>query len=184
MTAQSLLTVADWDLMPDDGNRYEIIEGDLYVSCAPSLFHQLVVTGFLKHIANHLDRYPIGIVAPGPGVIFDEFNGVIPDVIFLSNERRAQVAIGQRLTGAPDLVIEVLSPGRDNERRDRVVKRRLYARFGVKEYWIASLQNRTIEIYRLKDGMLEHTVTLDETQQISTELLPGFRCSVQSIFQV
>ena len=183
MTAQSLLTVADWDLMPDDGNRYEIIEGAPYVSCAPSLFHQIVVTNFLVFFRLYLSQSPIGIVAPGPGVIFDEFNGVIPDVIFLSNERRAQVDTGQRLTGPPDLVIEVLSPGRDNERRDREVKRRLYAKFGVKEYWIASLENRTIEIYRLRDGTLEHTVTLDETQEISTELLPGFRCSVESIFR-
>src|SRR5262245_6836527 len=119
MTAQSLLTVADWEFMPEDGNRYEIIEGDLFVSCAPSLFHQIVVTNFLVAFRLFLDQNPIGIVAPGPGVVLDEFNGVIPDVVFISNEKRGEVASGQRLTGAPDLVIEVLSPGRDNERRDR-----------------------------------------------------------------
>jgi Uma2 family endonuclease len=184
MTAQSLLTVADLDLMPEDGNRYEIIEGDLFMSRAPSVQHQLVVHCFDKNIGNYLDQNPIGIVIPGPGVIFDEFNGVIPDLVFISNERRAQVAGGQKITGAPDIVIEILSPGLDNERRDREVKRRLYAKFGVKEYWIAELENRRIEVYRLKDGVLELNHTLRENEEITTDLLPGFRCSFQAIFRV
>jgi len=184
MTAQSVLTIADWDLMPEDGNRYEIIEGDLVMSRAPSLLHQLVVHSFDKHIGVYLDDNPIGKVVPGPGVIFDEFNGVIPDLIFIRNERLTEIASGQRVQGAPDLVIEILSPGPDNERRDREVKRRLYGKFGVKEYWIADLENHRIEIYRLKDGILEPTRTLGETDEITTDILPGFRCSVQAIFKV
>src|SRR5262249_34779953 len=183
MTAQSLLTVADLDLMPEDGNHYEIIEGDIFMSRAPSLLHQLAVHSFDKHIGNYLDQNPIGIVVPGPGVIFDEFNGVIPDLVFISNDRRAQVASGLKISGAPDLVIEVLSPGADNERRDREVKRRLYAKFGVQEYWIADLENRLIEIYLLKNGVLERARTLGENDEITTDLLPGFRCSVQAIFR-
>src|SRR5215470_655058 len=182
MTTQSLLTVADLDLMPEDGNRYEIIEGDLFMSRAPSVLHQLAVHEFDKNIGVYLDQNPIGIVIPGPGVIFDEYNGVIPDLVYISNERRA-VASGQKITGAPDLVIEILSPGLDNERRDREVNRRLYAKFGVKEYWIADLENRRIEIYRLRDGILESTATLVEKDEITTDLLPGFRCAVQSIFK-
>jgi Uma2 family endonuclease len=184
MTAQSLLTVADLDLMPEDGNRYEIIEGDLFMSRAPSLVHQLVVSSFVRFLGNYLDQNPIGIVAPGPGVIFDEYNGVIPDLIFISNERRGKVASGPKVTGAPDLVIEILSPGPDNERRDREVKRRLYAKFGVREYWIADLENRRIEMYRLRDDVLELITTLGEKDEITTDLLPGFRCSVQVIFRV
>jgi Uma2 family endonuclease len=184
MTAQSLLTVADLDLMPEDGNRYEIIEGDLSMSRAPSLLHQLVVHNFDKLIGVYLDENPVGIVAPGPGVIFDEFNGVIPDLIFVSNARRAQVAGGDKVIGAPDLVIEVLSPGPENERRDREVKRRLYAKFGVQEYWIADLANRRIEVYSLKDGVLELTKTYLGDEEITSRLLPGFRCSVETLFRV
>jgi Uma2 family endonuclease len=183
MTAQSLLTVADLDLMPEDGNRYEIIEGDIFMSRAPRLKHQLVVHHLDRQIGNYLADNPIGIVAPAPGVIFDEYNGVIPDLVFISNERRAQVAGGEKITGAPDIVIEVLSPGPDNERRDREVKRRLYAKFGVREYWIADLENRRVEIYRLKDDVLEAIRTLGENDEITTDLLPGLRCSVQSIFR-
>jgi Uma2 family endonuclease len=180
---QNLLTVADLDLMPEDGNRYEIIGGDVFMSRAPALAHQPVVSRFDRHIGDYLDQNPVGIVVPGPQVIFDEFNGVIPDVIFISNERRAQVASGEKVTGAPDLVIEILSPGPENERRDREVKRRLYAKFGVKEYWIADMTNRCIEIYRLKDGVLEPFVTLRGSEEITTDILPGFRSSVQSIFK-
>ena len=183
MTAQALFTVADLDLMPEDGNRYEIIEGDIFMSRAPTLLHQLVVHGFDKNIGVYLDHNPIGIVVPGPGVIFDEFNGVIPDVVFISNDRRAKVASGLKITGAPDLVIEILSPGPDNEHRDRELKRRLYAKFGVQEYWIADLENRHIEIYRLRDGVLELAETLGDNDEITTDLLPGFRCPVQSIFR-
>jgi len=183
MTAQSLLTVADLDLMPEDGNRYEIIEGDIFMSRAPSFQHQLVVQHLGRQIGNYLDDNPIGVVAPAPGVIFDEYNGVIPDLVFISKERRAQVAGGEKITGAPDIVIEVLSPGPDNQRRDREVKRRLYAKFGVKEYWIADLENRRVEIYRLKDDVLEADRTLGQNDEITTGLLPGFRCSVQSIFR-
>ena len=183
MTAQSLLTVADLDLMPEDGNRYEIIEGDIFMSRAPSFQHQLVIQHFGRQIGNYLDDNPIGVVAPAPGVIFDEYNGVIPDLVFISNERRAQVAGGEKITGAPDIVLEVLSPGPDNERRDREVKRRLYAKFGVREYWIADLENRRVDIYRLQDEVLDRVRTLGENDEITTELLPGFRCSVRSIFK-
>src|SRR5215831_13090913 len=183
MTAQSLLTVADLDLMPEDGNRYELIEGDILMSRAPSLLHQIVVHNFDTYIGVYLHQNAIGTAVPGPGVIFDEYNGVIPDLVFISNERRAQVAGGEKVTGAPDIVIEVLSQGPDNERRDREVKRRLYAKFGVREYWIADLENRRVEIYRLKDDILDAICTLGENDEISTDLLPGFRCPVQSIFK-
>ena len=78
---QPLLTVADLDLMPEDGNRYEIIEGELFVSRAPGLTHQLIVVNIVWEVKVYLNLNPIGIVAPGPGLIFDDFNGVIPDLL-------------------------------------------------------------------------------------------------------
>jgi len=183
MAGRSGFTVADLELMPDDLNRYEVIEGDLFISDSSDLPHQLVVHHFDRPIGNYLDHNLVGIAAPGPGVVFDEYNCVIPDLVFISNERRAQVAGGEKVTGAPDIVIEVLSQGPDNERRDREVKRRLYAKFGVREYWIADLENRRVEIYRLKDNVLDRVRTLGENDEITTDLLPGFRCSVQSIFK-
>jgi Uma2 family endonuclease len=85
---EPILTIADLDSMPEDGNRYELIEGELFVSCAPSLTHQGVVVGLLFGFTQYLRKNPIGKVWPGPGVIFSDFSGVIPDVIYISNERQ------------------------------------------------------------------------------------------------
>src|SRR5579862_6309741 len=101
-----ILTIADMDAMPEDGNHYEIIEGELFVSCAPSLTHQLILSNIIAIVRAYLDRNPIGIVVPGPGVILTDISGVIPDVVFLSNERRAEIARSERIMGAPELVVE------------------------------------------------------------------------------
>ena len=179
---EPIVTVADLDLMPEDGNRYEVIEGELFVSRAPGLTHQIVVRNLITSIQSLLDLTPIGIVVPGPGVIFSEISGVIPDVIFISNERRVEIASGEKVTGAPDLVIEIVSPGAENERRDRVVKRQLYARYGVKEYWVVDAQSRSVEIY-LNDGQaLRLAATLREADEITSAVLPGYRCKVERIF--
>ncbi|HLG16652.1 MAG TPA: Uma2 family endonuclease [Blastocatellia bacterium] len=179
---QPVLTVADLDLMPEDGNRYEIIDGELYMSRAPSFIHQVTVGNIIVLIRAFLDRHPIGLVAPGPGVIFSDLTGVVPDVVFVSNERLRQIASGDKITGAPDLVIEILSPGLENERRDRVVKRQLYGRYGVLEYWLVDLINRRVEMYSLRDGTLDLAAIFGESDELVSVVLPGFRCPVQSIF--
>src|ERR1051325_381970 len=99
---------------------------------------------------SYLQRNPIGEILTTPGVIFSDFNGVIPDLAFISYERRDEIALGDRITGAPDLVIEIVSPGAENERRDRIAKRQLYGKYGVKEYWVVDPYQRTIEVYRFK----------------------------------
>lgn len=181
---EPIVTVADLDLLPDDGNRYEVIEGELFVSRAPSLTHQLVSGNVYSSIRGHLDQEPIGIVVAGPGVIFSDISGVIPDVIFISKERRDEIASGEKVIGAPDLVIEIVSPGAGNERRDRVVKRQLYATYGVREYWIVDFESRSIEIY-VNDGQtLVLAATLSERDEITSSVLPGYRCKVERIFSI
>lgn len=181
---ESLLTVDDLDLFPDDGNHYELIEGELFVSCAPRLFHQIVVTNIIAVVRPFLDQQPIGIIVVGPGVIFSQFSGVIPDVVFISNEQRGEIASGDKIIGAPALVIEILSPGADNERRDRIAKRHLYAKFGVKEYWIVDLENRAIEVYVLVNGMLDLSAVFTDQDEITSSVLPGFSCRVQDILAI
>jgi Uma2 family endonuclease len=121
-----VLTMADIDVMPEDGNRYELIEGEVFVSRAPSLIHQRIVRNVVMSFGRYLDINPIGEVIPEAGVIFSDFSGVIPDVVYISNEQSKEIASGDRIKGAPDLIIEILSPGPENERRDRQVKRQLY----------------------------------------------------------
>jgi len=127
---------------------------------------------------------PIGVVVPGAGVVFDEFNGVIPDIVFFRNERRTEIASGDRLSGAPDLAIEIISPGVENERRDRVLKRRLYGRFGVKEYWLVDLESPTVEVYQLRGVGLELAASFSGDDEMTSSVLPGFRLRLTDLFRI
>lgn len=181
---QPVLTIADLDCTPDDGNKYELIEGEIYMSRAPSLTHQITLQNFLMVLGSFLTSNPIGIVVPGPGVIFDDFNGVIPDIVFFTNERRAEIASGDRLNGAPDLCVELISPGAENERRDRVLKRRLYGRFGVKEYWLVDLVNRSVEVCQLGEEGLEIAAIFAGEDEMTSSVLPGFRVKLADLFRL
>ena len=181
---EPLLTVADLDACPDDNNRYELIEGELFVSRAPGIPHQRVVLNLEVGISEYLRQNPIGILVPGAGAIFSDYDAVIPELAFVLNERWDQVVTGEKFTGALDLVIEVVSPGAENRRRDLFVKRQLYAKYGVSEYWIVDPENRLVEIYRTQKDPLEVIATLRDKDEISTPLLPGFELSLSSIFKV
>lgn len=179
---EPLLTIADLDAMPDDGNRYELFGGELYVSRAPSLSHQRILGNIYAILRAYLSQNPIGEVLLTPGVIFDIYDGAIPDAVFVSNARKREVISGERFTGAPELMIEVVSPGAGNERRDRVVKRQVYGRHGVKEYWIADPQNRSVEVYRLKKRALSLVHTIMDEDELTSSVLPSFKCLARDVF--
>jgi Uma2 family endonuclease len=182
-TKIQLLTIADWEAMPHgDGNIYEIIEGELFVSCSPGLTHQVVLTNLSGLIWSFLKTNPIGTVAHGPGVILSNYSGVIPDLIFFSHDVRDTLVKNDRVHGPPSLVVEILSPGSSNIRRDRVAKLQLYAKHGVPEYWIIDLKNKAIERYINQGSSLILEETLGEEQTLTTPTLPGFSCRVSDIF--
>ena len=181
---EPLLTVADLDACPEDNNRYELIEGELFVSRAPGIPHQRVVLNLEIILSNYLSEHPIGILVPGAGAIFSDYDVVIPDLAFVRNERWDQVATGEKFTGALDLVIEVTSPGAENRRRDLLVKRQLYGKYGVAEYWVVDSENRQIEVYRLQDQRLESAGTFKNSDELDTPLLPGFKLAVTAIFNL
>ena len=177
------LTIADLEATPDDGNRYELIEGELYVSTSPSFLHQQILFKLIKVFADYLSSNPIGKVTTGVGVIFDDFNGVIPDFVYFSHERRKDILKGERFCGAPEIVVEILSPGASNERRDRQVKRNLYSSRGVHEYWIVNQESRTVEVHRKrKEGGLEFIASLQDSDDLTSPLLAGFRMRVAKLF--
>jgi Uma2 family endonuclease len=181
---EPLLTIADLDATPDDGNRYELIEGELFVSRAPSITHQRIIQNLQVVIVPYLARNPIGLLVAGAGIIFNNINGVIPDLVFVREERRLQIASGEKFTGAPDLVIEVMSPGKENRQRDLVIKRQLYGRLGVEEYWIVDPENRAVEVYRLREQSLEKIATLMDQDEITSPLVPGLQIKVQEVFEL
>jgi Uma2 family endonuclease len=180
---EPLLTVADLDACPDDSNRYELIEGELFVSRAPGIPHQLILNNLQMALGSYLKENPIGLVVPGAGAVFSDYDAVIPDLVFVRNERWSEVVTEIRFTGAPDLVIEILSPGKENRDRDLLVKRQLYAKYGVAEYWIVDAENRLVQVYRLLKQHLEQVATWRHGEEITTSLLPGFQLSVSTIFQ-
>ncbi len=180
MTVAFRFTTADLERLPDiEGVRYEIIDGDLYVSRAPGESHQYVCSVLVSALHGWSTVSHAGLTVPGPGLVFSEDNDVIPDLVWISNERRAQARDDKgHYAFAPELVIEVLSPGTMNERRDRELKLQLYARQNVQDYWIVDWQQHAVEIYRQADTDLRLVVVLTDADTITSPLLPGFRCPV------
>src|SRR5215218_995063 len=169
------LTIDDWEAMPHgDGNRYEIIEGELFVSCSPGLTHERVLLKLILLIGNFLERSPIGEAVANMGVILSNVSGVIPDLLVFLNEQRDTIITNDRLTGPPALVIEILSPGSANIRRDRVTKLQLYAKHGIPEYWIVDPGNMTLEKYVNRNYSLVPLETLEGEDTLATTTLPGF----------
>lgn len=178
------LTIADWDAMPyREGYRHEIIEGELFVSCSPGLTHQRVFGNLFFQITSYLRGNPIGEIVGTPGLILSDVSGVIPDLVFFTNEQSDSIITGERLTGPPALVIEIVSSGSANIKRDRVAKLRLYAKHGVPEYWIVDPQNATIERYVDDGSSLSLAETLREEDSLVTAALPGFSCQIRDIFR-
>ena len=176
-------TSSDLAFMPDDGKRYEIIEGELFVSRQPGYEHQYTCTRFCHCLVEWNDHNGLGVVLQAPGVIFAEDDDVAPDVIWITRERLLKsVDEAGHLHAAPELVIEVLSPGKTNEYRDRQAKLKLYSRRGVEEYWIVSWSQRLVEVYRRENAALKLVATLHDTDTLESPLLPGFSCLISKLF--
>lgn len=177
-------TTSDLDLLPyKEGERYEIIDGELYVSKQPHWRHQYICSQLATELNAWSKKTGLGQANFAPGVIFSEDSDVAPDLIWISNERlNATLDKAGHLHTAPELIIEVLSPGSANQRRDREIKLGLYSRSGVQEYWIVDWQARQIEVYRRKDVELEKLATLAEMDTLESELLPGFACRLVDLF--
>ena len=183
MATELRWTSADLEVMPDDGKRYEIIDGELYVSKQPNYHHQYTCSQINRQLGNWSVETGNGRVIPAPGLIFAEDDDVAPDVVWLSTERLA-IALREdgKFHNAPELIIEVLSPGFSNEKRDRDAKLKLYSRRGVDEYWIVDWLMRRVEVYRRSNAALHLIETLRESDTLQTPLLPEFSCVVGSLF--
>lgn len=180
-------TTQDLEMLPaNEWERYEIINGELYVSKAPHSNHQ-IVSGQIYVLLKTWSRQAVsGKAIFTPGVIFSNDDNVIPDVMWISDTRLAiPLDEGGHFQIAPDLVIEVLSPGNENENRDREVKRELYSRQNVLEYWVIDWQNKQVEVYRPDPAIqaLELVATLGEGDSLQSPLLHGFNCQIIDIFE-
>lgn len=176
-------TTADLELLPDNGNRYEIIDGELFVTRSPHWKHQRTCGRIFSALDAWSQSTDLGQAAINPGIIFTDADNVIPDVVWASNERLAVLLDDAgHLTAAPELIVEVLSPGVENERRDRQAKLKLYSSRGVQEYWIVDWQKQQIEVYRRERVTLGLIATLFKNNELNCPLLPGFTCLVAQVF--
>jgi Uma2 family endonuclease len=184
-------TIDDLANFPDDGSRYEVIDGELYVSTAPHFEHQLIQSNVSIPLTIWSEANDDGVALCGAGVIFSRHDGVIPDILWFSGER-LPTAILSPLTGekdgkfhlAPDLAVEIVSPGKVNEERDRETKLILYSRRGVREYWIVDRFARAILVYRRESAELELVATLTDGDVLTSPFMSGFSLAVERIFRL
>ena len=182
-------TVDDLEFMPEDTNRYELIGGKLFVSRAPHLDHQRTITNLLFQFSLYLDKNPIGEIFTTPGVIFSPKDAVIPDVVFATNETIKKNVAGEeakfegKFIAAPELMIEILSYGKQDVKRDRIFKRQLYGDYGVQEYWAVDGLFNTIEVYRLEENGQNLVKRFEIHETIETPLLLDFSLKLTDIFK-
>lgn len=177
-------TTADLEVLAaDEWKRYEIVNGELFVSRAPHIRHQDAAGRIYARLLIWSEETRLGSPVLTPGIIFTDTDNVIPDVVWGSHER-LDVLIDDEghLRGAPELIVEVLSQGSIHERRDREAKLKLYSLQGVQEYWIVNWRLQQVEVYRRTDAQLQQVVTLLSSDAIQSPLLPGFSCLIERFF--
>ena len=172
-------TYEDYKQTPDD-TRYELLDGELILVPAPRVTHQMTSGSIFARLYFFVTENDLGKVFSAPtDVVLSDFNVLQPDILFISNER-LHVMTEANIRGAPDLVIEVLSPS--TAQRDRTIKRELYAQHGVPEYWQADNDAKHVQVLTLVDGEYEVAGIYGEGQTVVSPLLPDLRLAVDDLF--
>jgi Uma2 family endonuclease len=176
---QGPFTYADYLLTPDDV-RYELINGELIMAPAPTTPHQRVSRNFGAVLWPFVRDNNLGEIFYAPtDVYLSDTNLVQPDILFIS-AARAHIITETNIQGAPDLVIEIASPSTQDD--DRIVKRELYERFGVLEYWMAYPLTQTVDALRLENGRFVDAGHYGCSETLTTPLLPGLRIDLSKVF--
>lgn len=184
-TQDTRLTYDDFLLLPDDGLRHEIIDGEHYVTPSPNLRHQDLVLRLAMSIGNHVeDRPDRGRVFIAPfDVVFSFHDIVEPDVIFVAPDQ-IEILTAKNIQGTPAMVVEIPSPS--TRKRDRQIKRALYDRMGVREYWLVDPEQNGVTIYRrAADGSfpLVSKLSAEQHDTLETPLLAGWSLALARLFR-
>ncbi len=180
LKAKTRLTYDDYLKIPDE-KRYELIEGELYMVPAPDFNHQIVSRNIEFLLWDFVKKNGLGIVVHAPvDVVLTSEDVLQPDILFISNERR-HIITKKNVNGAPDLIIEILSPA--TQERDKIVKRSLYARHGVREYWIVDPAGKKVEVMipGSKGFNLHGIFFLEDI--LSSPLIAGFSLPLKEVFE-
>jgi Uma2 family endonuclease len=176
------LTYDDFVQFPDDGKRHELIDGEHFVTPSPNTKHQQVSGRLFLQIGNWLEASPVGQVFYAPyDIVISRFDIVEPDLVYFSNERAATAITVLHATSAPDLVVEIGSPG--TRKRVETIKRRLYERSGVIEYWVVDPELDLIRVYRRGEEGFERPIELsrEASDVLTTSLLPGLQIPLAKV---
>jgi Uma2 family endonuclease len=177
--ARVRFTYNDYLLLPED-KRYEILDGDLYVVAAPNTRHQRVSRKLEVALIQYTEDKGLGEILHAPyDVIFSEENVVQPDILFVRKER-AGIIGEMNLQGAPDLVIEILSAG--TRSKDLDLKRKIYAGFGVQEYWIVDPELATVEVLVWSELEYIRAGVCGKSDRLSSPLLPDLKVPLSEVF--
>ncbi|MGC1308610.1 MAG: Uma2 family endonuclease [Phormidesmis sp.] len=189
MVSQSATTSIRWttqdiELLPqNEWTTYEIIDGELFVSRLPHRRHQQIALEICSALNTWSKQSGLGEVIIAPGIILSDADNVIPDAVWVTKTRMTLIEDeAGHLNGIPELVIEVLSSGRENIRRDREAKLKLYSAQGAQEYWIADRFLKQLEVYRRENAKLVLVATLTTSDSVSSPLLPEFSGRVSQFF--
>lgn len=178
MVAARKLTYADYEKIPDDGFRHEIVGGEEFMTPAPNPAHQAAVSNLVRLLGNAADARKLGRAFVAPTDVVLSANDVVqPDVFFIA-QSRVSIIGPKNIQGPPDLVIEISSPSTGSLDRGRKLK--LYRRSGVREYWIVDLTSRTVEIHEFGDP--RRTRVYQEGQSFESLILPGVRVNLSQVF--
>ncbi len=182
LAEERLITYADYrELDTDDCLWYELLHGELVKKSAPSPRHQSASMNLSSLMHTFAKQQRLGAVYCAPIDVFvDEYNAPQPDILFIANANK-HIVTHDGIMGAPDLVVEILSPS--SIRYDRGMKQRLYQRLGVQEYWILDPKNSSIEVYRLIEGMYDLVSFAVERGTVDSIALSGFVVEVGDIFE-
>ena len=172
--------------LPDDQLRHELIDGEHVVTPSPNTLHQTISLNLVRVLLPYLDRHRLGEVRYAPfDVKLSLFTVLVPDLVYFTSERFARVVNDRCATAAPDLVVEILSPG--TRRRDKGRKRAVYDREGVREYWIVDPESRSITALRrprADAGLTDvTTLTLEAGGVLESRLFPGLRIPLRDVFR-
>jgi Uma2 family endonuclease len=179
--APLVLTVHDYMDLPEGPPYYELVEGQFIMSPPPILFHQGIIGNIVRILYRYLDEHPIGEVFFAPcGVFLTEINAYQPDAFYISNERLTILA-DRGVDGAPDLVIEVLSPS--TERIDKGPKKKIYAATGVQELWLIDPKCCEVAVYHLQESVENPKLTIRANGQFVSPLFPGLVLKGSEIFR-
>lgn len=183
-TASVRWTSKDIDLLPqNEWTTYEIIDGELFVTRSPHRQHQRITLKIASALNDWSEKTALGEPIISPGLVLSDADNVIPDLVWVSKETLQNIEDESgHLTAVPEIVLEVLSSGKENIRRDREVKLKFYSVQGAHEYWIADRFSKRLEIYRRQNARLMLFATLDGSDTLTSPLLPGFSYSVGQFF--